>query len=143
MPIAPPPAATGAGITLLESLGLIPHTGPIHQTQTAVPFPHVAVQVGNTCGGVVVIPRGRTAAVTLLESLGLIPHTGAASADYGDDAVWANITSLASIAFSITESIHRFISTTIANFSLFGNCAKAGYAYFAISWSFVKMVSCV
>ena len=38
-------------------------------------------------------PAATGAGITLLESLGLIPHTGAASADYGDDAVWANITS--------------------------------------------------
>ena len=41
---------------------------------------------------IVTTPAATGAGITLLESLGLIPHTGAASADYGDDAVWANIT---------------------------------------------------
>ena len=39
---------------------------------------------------IVTTPAATGAGITLLESLGLIPHTGASSADYGDDAVWAN-----------------------------------------------------
>lgn len=40
---------------------------------------------------IVTTPAATGAGITLLESLGLKPYTDATSADYGDDAVWANI----------------------------------------------------